>query len=89
MRPTYFKSVGTFRDWLAKNYDKSEELLVGFQKKSSGVASVTYREALDEAVAYGWIDGVRRSVNATSYTIRFTPRKPRSNLEPRQHQASP
>jgi uncharacterized protein YdeI (YjbR/CyaY-like superfamily) len=53
-------------------------LLLGFHKKSSGKKSITYSEALDEALCFGWIDGVRRNVDETSYTIRFTPRKPRS-----------
>jgi uncharacterized protein YdeI (YjbR/CyaY-like superfamily) len=78
MKPTFFTSAARFQQWLEKNHDKKDELLVGFHKKASGKKSVTYPEALDEALAFGWIDGVRKSLDDTSYTIRFTPRRPRS-----------
>ena len=78
MKPTFFKSPEEFRKWLEKNHASAEELLLGFHKKGSGKKSITYAEALDEALCFGWIDGVRRSFDETSYTIRFTPRKPRS-----------
>jgi uncharacterized protein YdeI (YjbR/CyaY-like superfamily) len=78
MKPTYFKDQAAFRKWLKANHDKTTELLVGFHKKDSGKKSITYPEALDEALCFGWIDGVRRRVDETSYTIRFTPRKPKS-----------
>ena len=78
MRPTFFSSPEKFRRWLEQNHDRESELLIGFHKKSSGKKSVTYAEALDEALCFGWIDGVRRNLDETSYTIRFTPRKPRS-----------
>jgi uncharacterized protein YdeI (YjbR/CyaY-like superfamily) len=78
MQPKFFASPEQFRHWLERNHDRATELLVGFQKKSSGEKSITYAEALDEALCFGWIDGVRRSFDETSYTIRFTPRKPRS-----------
>lgn len=78
MKPKFFSSPSDFRQWLEKNYHTASELLVGFHKKSSGKKSVTYAEALDEALCFGWIDGVRKSLNETSYTIRFTPRKPKS-----------
>ena len=55
------------------------ELLVGFHKKGTGRPSITWPEAVDEALCFGWIDGVRRSIDADSYSNRFTPRKPRSN----------
>jgi uncharacterized protein YdeI (YjbR/CyaY-like superfamily) len=77
-KPKFFKTQSQFRDWLDKNHDSKVELLVGFHKKDSGKQSITYPEALDEALCYGWIDGVRKSIDETSYTIRFTPRKPRS-----------
>ena len=54
------------------------ELTVGFHKKGSGLPSITWPEAVDQALCFGWIDGVRKSIDDTSYTIRFTPRKPRS-----------
>ena len=78
MKPTFFKTPEQFREWLEQNHASVKELLVGFHKKGSGKKSVTYAEALDEALCFGWIDGVRRTLNETSYTIRFTPRKPRS-----------
>jgi uncharacterized protein YdeI (YjbR/CyaY-like superfamily) len=78
MKPTYFQSPAGFRSWLTENHALFTELFVGFHKKDSGLPSITYTEALDHALCFGWIDGVRKSVNATSYTVRFTPRKPKS-----------
>jgi len=78
MSPRFFKSQADFRKWLEKYHGKETELLVGFYKKDSGKRSVTYPEALDEALCFGWIDGVRRSFSDDAYTIRFTPRKPKS-----------
>jgi uncharacterized protein YdeI (YjbR/CyaY-like superfamily) len=78
MQPKFFSSPEQFRRWLERNHDRAVELLVGFHKKASGKKSVTYAEALDEALCFGWIDGVRKNFDETSYTIRFTPRKPRS-----------
>ena len=75
MEPSYFRSADEFRSWLAKNHAKSTELVVGFYKKDSGKPSITYPEALDQALCFGWIDGVRRSVDGLSYSVRFTPRK--------------
>jgi uncharacterized protein YdeI (YjbR/CyaY-like superfamily) len=79
MEARYFTSGEEFRGWLAENHDKSDELLVGFYKKGSGRPSLTYPEALDEALCFGWIDGVRRRVDGERYTIRFTPRRKGSN----------
>jgi len=78
MEARFFRSAAEFRRWLARNHRKASEVLVGFYKKSSGKPSITYHEALDEALCVGWIDGVRRSRDAESYEQRFTPRKPRS-----------
>jgi uncharacterized protein YdeI (YjbR/CyaY-like superfamily) len=78
MKPRFFSTLEKFREWLEQNHDSASELLLGFHKKSSGKKSITYAEALDEALCYGWIDGVRKNLNETSYTIRFTPRKARS-----------
>jgi uncharacterized protein YdeI (YjbR/CyaY-like superfamily) len=75
---TFFKSAGDFERWLAANHRKTNALLVGFHKVGSRKPSVTYREALDVALTYGWIDGVRRRVSDIAYTIRFTPRKKNS-----------
>jgi len=78
MKPKFFSSPAQFRQWLEQNHDRATELLVGFHKKSSGKKSITYAEALDEALCFGWIDGVRKGLNETSYVQRFSPRKPRS-----------
>jgi uncharacterized protein YdeI (YjbR/CyaY-like superfamily) len=78
VNPIFFETPAEFREWLARDNDSTEELLVGFHKKGSGQSSVTYREALDEALCFGWIDGVRRNLDEGSYTIRFTPRTPKS-----------
>jgi uncharacterized protein YdeI (YjbR/CyaY-like superfamily) len=78
MKATFFKTGAAFRAWLEKNHDKADELLVGFYKVGSGKASATYQQALDEALAFGWIDGVRRGIDEVSYSIRFTPRRRRS-----------
>ena len=76
--PLFFASPGEFRAWLEANHDREKELLVGFHKKGSGKPSITWPESVDEALCFGWIDGVRRSLDAERYTIRFTPRKPTS-----------
>jgi len=78
MQPKFFTSPEQFREWLERNHDRATELPIGFHKKASGKKSITYAEALDEALCFGWIDGVRRNLNETSYVQRFTPRKPRS-----------
>jgi uncharacterized protein YdeI (YjbR/CyaY-like superfamily) len=75
MKPTFFRSSADFRAWLEKNHSSSTELLVGLYRKESGRGGITYPEALDEALCFGWIDGVRKRVDELSYTIRFTPRK--------------
>src|SRR5438309_1734806 len=74
----FFATPAEFRKWLGANHDRVQELWVGFRKKASGQPTITYPEALDEALCVGWIDGVRRTINDTSYTMRFTPRKPKS-----------
>lgn len=76
-KPRFFATQEKWRAWLDRNHGKAKELLVGFHKKTAGKPSVTYKQALDEALAYGWIDG-RRGGGETSWTIRFTPRQPRS-----------
>src|ERR1700742_3240374 len=78
MTVRYFKSANDFRRWLEKNHTTTQELWVGYFKKSSQQPSITWPESVDEALCFGWIDGVRRSLGDASYTIRFTPRKPRS-----------
>ena len=78
IKPRFFASQNEFRRWLEINYAKRSELLVGFHKKDSGNKSITYPEALDEALCFGWIDGVRRRLDDSSYAIRFTPRRANS-----------
>ena len=78
MKPTFFRTQPDFREWLQANHDKAQELLVGFYKKCSGKPSITWPESVDQALCFGWIDGIRRNVDPESYSIRFTPRKPRS-----------
>jgi len=74
----YFASPEEFRRWLEAHHATEGELWVGFHKRASGVPSPTWPESVDEALCFGWIDGVRRSVDAARYAIRFTPRRPRS-----------
>lgn len=74
----HFASAADFRQWIEANHARCAELFVGFYKKSSARPSITYSEALDEALCFGWIDGVRKRLDAEAYTIRFTPRKPGS-----------
>ncbi len=78
LTPSYFKTPSDFRKWLEKNHAKKTELLVGFYKVGSGKKSMTWSESVDQALCFGWIDGVRKSIDENSYTIRFTPRKPNS-----------
>ncbi len=76
--PIFFASPASFRKWLTKQHQKEQELLVGFYKVGSGKPSMTWSESVDEALCFGWIDGVRRSIDKESYSIRFTPRRPGS-----------
>lgn len=78
MTPRFFKNPAAFRKWLAKNHDKSKELWVGYYKKETGKPSITWPESVDEALCFGWIDGIRKKVDDEAYMIRFTPRKPTS-----------
>ncbi len=78
MTPKYFKSQGQFRKWLEKNHKTEIELLVGFYKVSSGKGGLTYPQSVDEALCFGWIDGIKKSVDSESYSHRFTPRRPNS-----------
>src|SRR5512144_2295095 len=78
MEPTFFATPAAFRRWLERNHARAAELWVGFHKKASGRPSLTWPESVDEALCFGWIDGVRRSLDAASYVIRFTPRRPKS-----------
>ena len=78
MLPVYFKNQKEFREWLKKNHKNESELLAGYFKVDTGKPSMTWSQSVDEALCYGWIDGIRRSVDNERYCIRFTPRKPTS-----------
>jgi uncharacterized protein YdeI (YjbR/CyaY-like superfamily) len=75
MKPTFFEKPEDFRRWLEKHHADQHELLVGFHRRDSGLPSITWPESVDQALCFGWIDGVRRSLDESSYTIRFTPRR--------------
>ena len=78
MKAQYFESAEAFKKWLARNHSTQTEVLVGYHHKTSGKQGLSYSDSVDEALCYGWIDGVRKRVDDSRYTIRFTPRKPRS-----------
>ncbi|MEX1257151.1 MAG: YdeI/OmpD-associated family protein [Gemmatimonadota bacterium] len=78
MQERFFPTSAALRKWLATNHDKENELWVGLHKKGSGMRSITWPELVDELLCFGWIDGVRRTVNESSYSIRVTPRRERS-----------
>jgi len=75
---TFFSTPKKFRAWLKAHHAKKAELWVGFYKRESKKPSITWPESVDEALCFGWIDGVRQNIDAVSYRIRFTPRKPTS-----------
>ncbi|TGL63656.1 YdeI/OmpD-associated family protein [Leptospira sarikeiensis] len=75
MQPKFFKNQKEFHSWLSKNFNKGSELVLGFYKTKSSKKGISYKEALDEALCFGWIDGVRKGLDEDSYSIRFTPRK--------------
>jgi uncharacterized protein YdeI (YjbR/CyaY-like superfamily) len=74
----FFKKPGDFRKWLEAHHESETELWVGFYKKDSGKTSITWPQSVDEALCFGWIDGLRKNIDEISYKIRFTPRKERS-----------
>jgi uncharacterized protein YdeI (YjbR/CyaY-like superfamily) len=76
--PTFFATPARFRQWLVKNHARATELWVGYFRKGSGRPSITWPESVDEALCFGWIDGIRKKVDDESYKIRFTPRRPKS-----------
>jgi uncharacterized protein YdeI (YjbR/CyaY-like superfamily) len=78
MTPVYFKNQEEFRNWLEKNYKTETELLVGYYKVDSGRPGMTWSQSVDQALCFGWIDGIRRSIDKGKYCTRFTPRKPTS-----------
>ena len=78
MKPKFFPTQEDFRKWLEENHLSESELLVGFYKVGTGKASMSWSESVDQALCFGWIDGVRRKVDEESYSIRFTPRRANS-----------
>jgi uncharacterized protein YdeI (YjbR/CyaY-like superfamily) len=78
MKPRFFATPEAFRAWLEKNHTTKSEMLVGFYRKDSGKKSITWPESVDEALCVGWIDGIRKTIDEISYTIRFTPRQVKS-----------
>jgi uncharacterized protein YdeI (YjbR/CyaY-like superfamily) len=79
LAPVFFKSAAEFRAWLQKHHLTAGEIVVGYYRKSSGKATLTWQESVDEALCFGWIDGIRRKYGEDSYGNRFTPRRPGSN----------
>lgn len=78
MQVVFFRNPAALRKWLEKNHAKAAELWVGYYKRDSGKESITWPESVDEALCYGWIDGVRKTIDDVSYKIRFSPRRPSS-----------
>lgn len=78
MSATFFPTPKDFRNWLEDNHQNEKEFLVGFYKVGTKKPSMTWSESVDQALCFGWIDGVRKSIDEESYSIRFTPRKPTS-----------
>jgi uncharacterized protein YdeI (YjbR/CyaY-like superfamily) len=75
----FFAKPEDLRQWFEKNYEQEKELWVGYYKKSSGLESIDWSQSVDQALCFGWIDGIRKSIDDKSYGIRFTPRNPKSN----------
>ena len=78
-KAVFFPAPSGFRKWLEEHHQTATELLVGYYKKATGKPSITWPESVDEALCFGWIDGVRRTIDDESYSVRFTPRRQRSN----------
>ncbi len=79
MKPTFFPTPAKFRAWFERNHLRKDELWVGYYKKASRRKSITWPESVDQALCFGWIDGIRKSLDDESYVIRFTPRRKKSN----------
>ncbi len=83
MRPKFFQTPAELEQWLAEHHESADELWIGYYRRSSDRPSITWPESVDEALCYGWIDGIRKRIDDTSYKIRFTPRRPGSNWSKR------
>jgi uncharacterized protein YdeI (YjbR/CyaY-like superfamily) len=77
--PRFFRTAAAFRAWLARHHLTATELVVGFHRVGTGRPTLTWSESVDQALCFGWIDGIRKRRDEASYTIRFTPRRPGSN----------
>lgn len=75
MEPLYFASPSEWRKWLARHHARHDEVLVGFHRVATGRPTLTWSESVDEALCFGWIDGIRKRIDETRYVIRFTPRR--------------
>jgi uncharacterized protein YdeI (YjbR/CyaY-like superfamily) len=82
VKPRFFATPEELRAWFERHHETGSELLLGYYKKGSGKPTLTWSESVEEALCFGWIDGVRRGVDDESYVIRFTPRKLRSTGAP-------
>jgi uncharacterized protein YdeI (YjbR/CyaY-like superfamily) len=78
MDPVYFKNQNEFRKWLENNHDKATEIIIGYYKIGTSKHNMTWSQSVDQALCFGWIDGIRRSIDNERYCIRFTPRRPTS-----------
>jgi uncharacterized protein YdeI (YjbR/CyaY-like superfamily) len=76
--PKFFFTPKLFRAWLARNHERADSVWVGYYRKDSGRPSITWPESVDEALCFGWIDGIRKKIDDVSYKVRFTPRRPKS-----------
>lgn len=79
MSPIFFPAPSDLRKWFEENHETATELLVGYYKVGSGKQSITWQQSVEEALCFGWIDSIRKSIDHESYCNRFTPRKPQSN----------
>lgn len=79
MKPKFFPTQTDFRRWLEKNHERETEIIIGYYNVKSGKGGMTWSESVDQALCFGWIDGVRRKIDDESYSNRFTPRRPNSN----------
>ena len=79
MKPTFFETPAKFRAWLQQHHRTADELWVGYWKKHTGRPTITWQESVDEALCFGWIDGIRKKIDDQAYTNRFTPRRAGSN----------
>lgn len=82
-KPEFFAGPQQLREWFEVHHEEAQELWVGFYKKAAGRPSITWSEAVDEALCFGWIDSVRKGIDEVSYTNRLTPRRPKSNWSAR------